>query len=158
MEIYLLRHAIAESAKPGAPDSERPLTDAGRQKLRAVLERAAAAGVEPSLILTSHYLRARETARIAGEILHCRRVVETDALVPSSTPEDIWSLICEHRREEAVLLAGHEPLLSLTLAFLLGAPQLQVDFKKAALARVDQETFRGEPRATLKWLLTPRLV
>jgi phosphohistidine phosphatase SixA len=38
MQIYLLRHGIAEDAKPGHPDSERPLTDEGRDKLRRVLK------------------------------------------------------------------------------------------------------------------------
>jgi phosphohistidine phosphatase SixA len=33
MQIYLLRHGIAEDAKPGQPDAERPLTDEGRDKL-----------------------------------------------------------------------------------------------------------------------------
>ena len=40
MQIYLLRHGIAEDGKPGRPDSERALTDEGRDKLRRVLKRA----------------------------------------------------------------------------------------------------------------------
>lgn len=40
MEIYILRHGIAEDAGAGVPDSERALTDAGREKLRRVLDRA----------------------------------------------------------------------------------------------------------------------
>jgi len=158
MEIYLLRHGIAEAAKAGAADSERALTEEGKQKLGAVLERAAAAGVKPSVILSSPYRRARETADMAAKTLKCSKVVETEALAPSSMPEDVWQVICQQKRENAVLLAGHDPLLSQTVGFLLGAPGLQVDLKKAALVRVDQETLRGQPRAILKWMLTPRLV
>ena len=62
MQIYLLRHGIAEDAKPGRPDSERALTDEGRAKLRRVLKRARTADVTPSLILSSPYRRAMETA------------------------------------------------------------------------------------------------
>jgi len=40
MEIYVLRHGIAEEPKAGAPDSARALTDTGRERLRAVLELA----------------------------------------------------------------------------------------------------------------------
>jgi len=158
MEIYILRHAIAEESGAGVPDAERALTGAGREKLRRVLERAREAGVAPSLILTSPYRRARETAQMAGQLLDCQKIVETDVLIPDSTPVDVWEAIRARRREDALLLAGHEPLLGMTVGYLLGAPALHVDLKKAALVRIDQESFTGAPRGILKWMLTPRLV
>jgi phosphohistidine phosphatase len=158
MEIYILRHAIAEEAKAGVPDAERALTDTGRERLRAVLERAKAAGVKPSLIVSSPYRRAFETAQVAGQVLGCKKIVESDALTPGGTPKAVWEAISARHREDALLLAGHEPLLSMTAAYLLGVPALQIDFKKAALVRIDQESFGGAPRGVLKWMLTPRLV
>ena len=158
MEIYILRHGIAEEGKAGAPDADRALTDTGREKLRAVLEQAHVAGVKPSLILTSPYRRAHQTAHMAGQVLGCHKIVETEILVPGSAPKAVWEAICARRREPALLLAGHEPLLSMTVGYLLGAPSLQVDLKKAALVRIDQETFSGAPHGVLKWMLTPRLV
>ena len=138
--------------------SERALTDTGREKLRAVLERAHQAGVKPALILTSPYRRALETAHMAGQILECKKIVESDSLAPGSSPKAIWDAICARRREPALLLAGHEPLLGMTVGYLLAAPALQIDLKKAALVRIDQESFDGSPRGALKWMLTPRLV
>jgi len=158
MEIYILRHGIAEEARPGVPDAERALTEAGREKLRRVLERARAAGVAPTLILTSPYRRAKETAQVAGQVLQCGKIVASDALAPGSSPADIWEAICARRREDSLLLAGHEPLLGTTVAFLLGAPAIQVDLKKAGLVRIDEENFSGAPRGILKWMLAPRLV
>jgi phosphohistidine phosphatase len=158
MEIYILRHGIAEEPKAGAPDAERALTDAGREKLRAVLEQAREAGVKPALILTSPYRRALQTAHMAGQALHCHKIVETGILAPGSAPKFVWEAVCAHRREPALLLAGHEPLLGMTVGYLLGVPALQVDLKKAALVRIDQESFGGAPRGVLKWMLTPRLV
>ena len=158
MEIYILRHGIAEEGKAGAPDADRALTDAGREKLRAVLEQAREAGVKPSLILSSPYRRALQTAHMAGQVLACHKIVESEVLIPGSAPKAIWEAICARRRERALLLAGHEPVLSLTVGYLLGVPALQVDLKKAALVRIDQDSFTGPPRGVLKWMLTPRLV
>jgi phosphohistidine phosphatase len=158
MEIYILRHGIAEEPKAGAPDADRALTDAGREKLRAVLEQAHEAGVKPSLILSSPYRRALQTANMAGQVLRCNKIVEAEVLVPDSAPKAVWDVICAHRREPALLIAGHEPLLGMTVGYLLGAPALQVDLKKSALVRIDQESFSGAPRGVLKWMLTPRLV
>ena len=158
MEIYILRHGIAEEAKAGVLDPDRALTDIGREKLRAVLEQARHGGVKPSLILTSPYRRAQQTAQMAAQVLGCHKIVETGILAPNSTPKAVWDAICARRREPALLVAGHEPLLGMTVGYLLGAPALQVDLKKAALVRIDQESFSGAPRGILKWMLTPRLV
>jgi phosphohistidine phosphatase len=156
MEIYLLRHGIAEPGKPGMKDADRALTPEGREKLKRVLRRAKGAGVAPSSILSSPYRRALETAKIAADSLgHRNQVIETAALVPNAAPQEVWEEIRSRREEPSLLLASHEPLLSSTLALLLGNPALQVDMKKAALARVDCDRFGPEPRGVLKWLLTP---
>src|ERR1700722_6817162 len=155
MEIYLLRHGIAENGRPGGRDSDRALTAEGREKLRRILKRAHQAGVQPSLILASPYVRAVETAEIAAEALEYRgQIVKTQALVPDASPQDAWDEICSRRTEAAILLASHEPLMSSLAAFLLSSPGLQVEMKKGALARVDCEHFGPEPHGTLKWMLT----
>jgi len=156
MEIYLLRHAIAENARPGQPDAERALTAEGRDKLRRVLKCARAAGVKPSAILSSPYRRALETAAAAKEALGCEGEVErTQALVPDASPHDVWEEIRSRKSESGILLAGHEPHMSALAAFLLGAPALQVDMKKAALVRVDCDRFGPQPQGILKWMITP---
>jgi phosphohistidine phosphatase len=158
MEVYVLRHGIAEDAARGQSDDDRSLTDEGRKKLTAVMERAAAAEVEPTLILTSPLKRAVQTAEIAAKVLgHTSPLVRTDALIPGSSPQKVWNVIREHRDEAAILLAGHEPLLSHLVSYLLSAPALQVDMKKAGLVRIDMDSFRGEPHGILKWMIVPKL-
>jgi phosphohistidine phosphatase len=158
MEIYLLRHGIAEDQKPGMRDADRALTDKGVRKLRAVLERAREAGVKPSLILTSPYRRARETAEVAHEILGCREPIEeTERLIPSASPDNVWEEIRTHRQEESLLLAGHEPLMSALYAHLLGTPSLIVQVKKASLGCISMEGVGARPRGALFWLITPAI-
>ena len=156
MEIYLLRHGIADNGAPGRPDSERALTAEGREKLRRVLKRARSAGMAPSLILSSPYRRALETAEVAAEVLgYAGKVVKTDSLTPDASPYDAWEEIRRHPTERAILLASHEPLMSSMVAFLLASPGLHVEMKKSALVRVDCERAGAEPRGVLKWMLTP---
>ena len=156
MQIYLLRHGIAENARTGQPDSERALTAEGREKLRRVLRRARAAEVNPGAILSSPYRRALETAEVAAESLGFKSEIErTSALVPEASPYDAWEEIRTRRPDASVLLASHEPLMSSLAAFLLGCPALQVDMKKAALVRIDCDRLGAQPRGVLKWMLTP---
>ena len=158
MELYILRHGIAEDGAAGQADSERALTPDGKKKLRIVLRVAKAAKVSPTLILTSPYKRALQTAQLAGEILGYKGdLLRTNALIPSASPVDAWNEIRVHQEDTQVLLAGHEPLFSTLSAYLLGCRDLQIDFKKGALLRVDIDRFHGEPRGVLKWMLIPRL-
>ncbi|MBX5494178.1 MAG: phosphohistidine phosphatase SixA [Bryobacteraceae bacterium] len=158
MQIHILRHGIAEDAKPGSPDADRALTPEGRKKLRDVLKLARGANVRPSLILTSPYRRAVETAEIASAVLDGKaEIVGSAALQPSGDPRDVWEEIRVHKDESELLLVSHEPLTSRLTGFLLNAPNLNVDFKKGALLRLDVDEFGAVPRGVLKWMLTAKL-
>jgi len=155
MELYLLRHGIAEDH--AATDADRELTEEGRNKVRRVMKRAAQAGVSPSLIISSPYKRALETAEIAAsELAYKGKILRAGSLTPDSSPPSVWSEIKEHRDEPSILLAGHEPLFSATVAYLLGSTQQMVEFKKAALVRIDLHSF-STPQGILQWMLTPKL-
>jgi phosphohistidine phosphatase len=156
MELYLLRHGIAEDS--AATDADRQLTEQGRHKLHRVLKRAASAGVSPSLIISSPYKRALESAEIAAEELDYKgKILTTESLTPDSSPPSVWSEIRGHRDEPSVLLAGHEPLFSATVAFLLGSTNQLVEFKKGALIRIDLHSFSSQPQGVLQWMLTAKL-
>jgi phosphohistidine phosphatase len=157
MRIYILRHGIAEERGKNFDDSQRALTAEGRAKLRLVLQRARAAAVEPSLILTSPYIRALQTARLAASLLGRRRVLPTDALLPSSSPEEVWREVSAHAEEPSLLLTGHEPLLGETASWLLGSSRTLLDLKKGAMLSVVIDNLDQPQRGVLEWLLTPKL-
>lgn len=158
MEILLLRHGIAEDPRPGQADAERALTREGKQKLRALLRRLAKAGVRPSLVLTSPYLRARQTAEIARDVLAPEAIiVPARALAPGSTPQEAWEEIRLYSNQPSVLCSSHEPLCSELAGFLLGAPGLPIDFKKGAMMRIDTDGAGPRPRGVLRWFAIPRL-
>jgi phosphohistidine phosphatase len=157
MELYLFRHGIAENAPPGSPDADRALTEEGRKKVAEVVKAARRAGAEPSLIVSSPYVRALETARIAVEGFGYKgEVVQTGTLVPHGSPEKVWAELRDYREEAAILLTGHEPLLSRMVAYILASPALRVEMKKAGMARIDVETPGPAPHGTLRWLITPK--
>jgi phosphohistidine phosphatase len=158
MIIYVLRHGIAEDAARGQSDAQRALTSEGQSKLERTLKRAALAGVRPATILTSPYLRAMQTAQIAADVLDVStppiRIAE---LTPDGSPQGVWEQLRQHAHAKELLIAGHEPLLSQLVAYLLDAPALQVEMKKGALVAIECAQLRGQPRGVLLWMLTARL-
>jgi len=68
----------------------------------------------------------------------------------------VWAEVRAHRDQPSVLLTGHEPLFSATVAAMLGSARAMVEFKKGALARIDFSTIGAEPRGVLQWMLTAK--
>ncbi len=157
MRIYLLRHGIAEDGI-GKPDSERALTAEGKKKLHEVMKTLRGAEMKPTLVISSPYRRAQETAQIAMADLGYQGQLETcGALTPDSNPRDAWAEMRTKKAEQEVLLVGHEPLFSSLTAFLLNSPSLIVDFKKGGIVSIDMMGFTAQPHGVLRWYLTPKL-
>jgi phosphohistidine phosphatase len=135
--IWLLRHGDAED---GSPDSERPLTEKGREQARAVGGALKALGVDVDACLTSPKVRAADTARLACEPLGVEPELEPKL---AGGPFDAEALAAGLGDE--VLLVGHDPDFSMAVHSLTGA---QVRMKKGGLAGVE----KGE----LMVLLRPR--
>ena len=156
MRIYLLRHGIAEEGF-GKRDADRALTGEGKKKLYELLGTVERAHISPSLVISSPYRRAKETAQIAIEVFKYKGpLVESVCLTPECTPQSAWNDIRVHSSEDSVMLVGHDPLFSSLSAFLLGHPNLSIDFKKGALLCVEVHSVRPQPSGTLKWYLTPK--
>ena len=119
---------------------------------------ARGAGVMPSLIASSPYLRAMQTAEVAAKEFGWKgELLPLVSLVPHGTPEAVWSDIRGLKDESAVLLAGHEPLMASLAAYLLNAPGLMVDMKKSAMLRIDLAALGAAPRGVLRWMIVPKL-
>jgi phosphohistidine phosphatase len=125
--IWLLRHGDAED---GSPDSERPLTEKGREQARAVGAALKALGVELDACLSSPKVRAAETARLACEPLGVEPQLEPKL---AGGPFDAEALAAG--LGEDVLLVGHDPDFSMAVHSLSGA---QVRMKKGGLAGIEK--------------------
>lgn len=158
MHVYLLRHGIAEDESAGVSDADRALTLDGKRKLRHVLKSVAESGAKPSLILSSPFKRALQTAEVASSVLgYAGQVLRTKVLLPSGSPEQVWEEIRVHKGEAELMLVGHNPLFDALGPYLLGTPSLHMDFKKGAVMRVDIESFGAQPRGILRWYLIAKL-
>ena len=158
MDVFVLRHAIAEDATAGQSDSERRLTEEGKSKLRLVVAKAKVAGFSPGLVLTSPYVRTSQTTEVMLEELgtSCETIV-TQNLTPYASVIDLWSEMREYGQLGPLVLVGHNPLLSELVSVMIGSPRYAVEMKKAALAYVSGVGYGSQPQGRLVWLLTAKL-
>jgi phosphohistidine phosphatase len=162
MNLYIIRHAIAvdEGISEYESDSERPLTDKGRKKMRQIAKGLRSLGVEFDLILSSPYVRARETAEILAEVFKMKKKIDfSDNLIPMGNPELLITEVNEKFSVESMAVVGHEPHLSALVSLLVGENgKLDVTLKKGGACYLSADDLHQERRATLQWLLTPRIL
>jgi phosphohistidine phosphatase len=147
MWVHAFRHGIAiDPTDPACPtDPERFLTDKGKARTRAGARGLEAIGIKPDLIVTSPYVRARQTAEILREELEPDALlVESDTLTPMADPTKIVELLRE-RAEQNVMCVGHAPHLDLFVAYLAGTDDPVTSLKKAGCASLEVRT--GRPGA-----------
>ena len=115
-------------------------------------------GLTFDLILSSSYVRARETAEIVAHEFGLMSVLEfTPHLEVGGDPAAlITEAAARGKGMENLLLVGHEPQLSRLISYLLsGSPALPVTMKKGGLCKLDVPRLRYARSAALEWLLTP---
>ena len=155
MRICFFRHALAEDNTDGRlVDAERQLTQRGITRTEQAAQFLAALGLQPDVLYSSPLVRARDTAAILGKQFGLA-VTETPLLAPGFNVNALERLVQGLAGDAEVMVVGHEPDFSGTIAALTGGGR--VEMKKGGLARVD--IIATDPlRGTLVWLLPPSVM
>jgi phosphohistidine phosphatase len=158
-ELYLIRHAVAEERGDTWPDdSKRPLTADGTSRLRKSARGLVRLGVDFDVILTSPFVRARQTADVVASVYDPRpHIVTAESLAPGGAYHALIAELEKQARRTRIALVGHEPGLG-ELAARLAGSRHPLEFKKGALCRIDVEALPPTGPGTLRWLLTPRIM
>lgn len=136
MIVYFLRHADAEP--DAVRDFDRKLTVKGLEQAEKAGKFLVRYGLIPDLMISSPVVRARQTAKIVAQRLGNADLVEEHWLACGMTPESCLRALSAYAKNESVMLVGHEPDFSETIAALLGLPNSEnLHIRKASLTAVD---------------------
>jgi phosphohistidine phosphatase len=158
VKLLLIRHAAAVPRDaPGIDDAARPLTKEGESRFREAARGLASLVDRPDLLLTSPWLRARQTAVIAAAAWGGVDPQDAEALAGGSFAE-LATLLDRLARKATVAAVGHEPHLSALLARLLGSSRPEgLGFKKGGAALVELAG-RLEDGGALVFFLPPKVL
>lgn len=141
--LYVLRHADAEPQ--ASSDAARALTEKGRAQAVRVGKFMAANGLKPALILHSPFQRTAETAQLVAAELGMECVPEP-TLRSGMRPEEALAMLKGIiKREEPLLIVGHEPDLGDLMGILVGTGEhpARCEVKKASLWLLELATVRA---------------
>ncbi|MEX0602357.1 MAG: phosphohistidine phosphatase SixA [Bacteroidota bacterium] len=157
MVLYFLRHGDAV-ASPTLHDADRPLSEAGHREISRVASFLSGHRIAIDWVVSSPLLRARETATHIAERLALQSSEISEYLVPGSDPRQLAGLI-NGLDTRSILLVGHEPHLSGTIAWLIGESKSpHIEMRKASLACVEIHSPLRRGQGILRWLIPVHLL
>ena len=162
IEVYLVRHAIAESRDPTRwpDDSLRPLTPEGAESFARAARGLRRLVPTVELVLTSPYLRARQTAELLRSEAGWPEPEPCPELAAHRLPGEAIESLRERGVDRSTALVGHEPYLSSLASLLLAgdADAVQLELKKGGVIFLAGDGDPTPARALLRWSATPKIL
>jgi phosphohistidine phosphatase len=159
IELYLIRHGVAEARGEAWPDdSKRPLSAEGMSKLRKAGRALTRLGISFDVMVTSPLVRTRQTAEIIAGVLDPHpHIVTAESLAPGGGAAAVLADLEKQAKRGRVALVGHEPGIGELAARLVGSRHA-ITFKKGAICRIDVEALPPSGPGELRWFLTPKIM
>lgn len=158
MQLCLVRHASAlNTGRDGETrDSQRCLSQTGRDEAAVVAVFLEAIGWIPTRVVASPLVRALETADIiAARLGVSDGPLPLDILEPSGSASELAAFI-RSSGVQRLLAVGHMPdCAEITAAFIGLEDDTGLTFQKAGAALIAFDGDPGPGRGRLEWLLQP---
>ena len=157
--VYLIRHGIAmEREEFQGSDYDRPLTPSGREKTQKAMTgllEVIKDNQERPVLFSSGALRAKQTAEVFASVAaageqKATKLQFSDSVKPGANALDYLDVLIHHplKNGECLLLFGHEPKISETVALLSNLHRFQELYE-----RLWNSASASEARAELEhWL------
>ena len=162
MLLLLNRHANASTRDPAQwpDDRDRPLTEKGRKVQADVSRFLRKHDLAPSLVLTSPWTRAVQTAEIlVAEARVGQPPVACDPLADDPDLIRLQDFVGKQAPEATVAMVGHSPWMEDLASILLAGAStgIRLDFPKSGVMGIELD--RLEPGAgELRFFVRPKMV
>lgn len=158
MELYLIRHGIAQERDSAINDEARSLTKVGQDKTKAVAKRLYDLGLRFEIILTSPLTRTHQTAEILIETQLSSQLQVSTELAPNGNIHAWlnWLEKQNYQPDRKLALVGHQPDLGEWASMLVwGEAKDGLILKKAGIIGLNLPTMRSPIGNSQMFLLTP---
>jgi phosphohistidine phosphatase len=137
MNLYLIRHSIAESISLDKKDFERGLTEEGKLIINKASEGWKNYIGELDVVLTSPFTRAVQTAEILStNLLAAPNIIKDNNLRSGSKTSDLIDLL-NSLDYKNIAMVGHQPDLSHHINNFCGTGNFNLAFPPASLAKIE---------------------
>ena len=155
MNLYLIRHSIAENISFDKKDFDRELTEEGKFVIKKSAEAWKNYVGNVEVILTSPLIRAIQTAEIISSTLQeIPNLIKDNNLGTGSRTADLIDIL-NSLEYKNVVVVGHQPDLSQHLNNFCGTGSFNLAFPPASLAKIEFDNSIKYGRGRLIYFVPP---
>jgi phosphohistidine phosphatase len=157
MEIYLMRHGeyVDLGSSTIEQDSQNRLSEFGIAQLQRQAKTLAGWQLPVAHIVTSPFVRARQTAEIFAGALHVAVDEHVGLRRTFFNLQVLQEILNQYPQGEPLLLVGHESELSTVAAAVIGGGKLMLE--RGGIMRILLSSTEP-PQGHLLWLLSPAVM
>jgi phosphohistidine phosphatase len=121
--IYVVRHAKSSWDISDIPDIKRPLLEKGKKRTKKVIDYLLENGIQVDYIISSHAVRALDTAKILAHALKYQDEIKIDSHLYFTDGDSIIDQFFDlPDRYKSVMIVGHNPALTDFINHYLDTP------------------------------------
>lgn len=155
MNLYLIRHSIAENISIDKKDFDRELTEEGKFVIKKTSQAWKNYISNVDVVLTSPLMRSIQTAEIISSNLQEKQnVIKDNNLGTGSRTADLIDLL-NSLEYKNVAVVGHQPDLSQHINNFCGTGSFNLAFPPASLAKIEFENSIKYGRGRLIYFVPP---
>ncbi len=155
MNLYLIRHSIAENITMDKKDFDRELTEEGKFVIKKTSEAWKYYIGKVDVVLTSPLKRAIQTAEIISTNLQDKQnLIKDNNLGTGSRTADLIDIL-NSLEYKNVVVVGHQPDLSQHINNFCGTGSFNLAFPPASLAKIEFDNSIKYGRGRLIYFIPP---
>ena len=155
MNLYLIRHSIAENITMDKKDFDRELTEEGKFVIKKTSEAWKSYIGNVDVVLTSPLKRAIQTAEIISTNLQDKQnLIKDNNLGTGSRTADLIDIL-NSLDYKNVVVVGHQPDLSQHINNFCGTGSFNLAFPPASLAKIEFDNTIKYGRGRLIYFIPP---
>ncbi len=155
MNLYLIRHSIAENITMDKKDFDRELTEEGKFVIKKTSEAWKNYIGNVDVVLTSPLKRAMQTAEIISTNLQDKQnLIKDNNLGTGSRTADLIDIL-NSLDYKNVVVVGHQPDLSEHINNFCGTGSFNLAFPPASLAKIEFDNTIKYGRGRLIYFIPP---
>ena len=160
--LYIVRHAKSAWDQAGLADSERPLLEKGKKRTKWIIDYLLEKNIKVDLIISSHAVRALETARIIGSALHYPvDEIQISTNIYHADIDSFFNLFYNLSDDvESFMIVGHNPTITTFANYFLDEKIEWLSTSGVVCVEFNTNKWDNvmDSEKTIKFVITPKLM
>lgn len=109
--LFIVRHAKSSWDHPGLGDDQRPILPKGKKRTKYVVDYFLKNNLKPDLIISSHAVRAFETAKIIATSIDYPgdKIIVTEEIYHGDVDTSLSLIFEQDNNINSLMMVGHNP-------------------------------------------------